>query len=108
MTLRLMGSFLSFLNAYHAWHRAETYDVFSQLFLALVGVCLFSLTNTKIDADEQGIRVTAPHGVYAMDWSEVKAVNHRDFTVVLAAYVVELIQFERFILRRTATQRGSE
>ena len=72
--------FLSFLNAYHAWHRAETYDVFSELFMALVGVCLFFLTNSKIDADEQGIRVTAAHGVYAMDWSEVKAVEIKGST----------------------------
>ena len=46
----------------------------SELFSVFFGVCLFFLTNTRIDADEQGIRVIAPHGVYAMDCSLI--INH--------------------------------
>ena len=71
---------VSLLDPYLYWPLKDARDVMLSAFTALWGVVVFFLADTKIDVDERGIRVTAPYGVYALDWSEVKAVQVEAFT----------------------------
>ena len=41
----------------------------------VLAIWVFFLADTKIDVDDQGVRLTAPHGVYRMDWTEIKSVE---------------------------------
>jgi hypothetical protein len=38
---------------------------------AILAAWVFFLADTKIDADHNEIRITAPHGMYVMQWSEM-------------------------------------
>jgi hypothetical protein len=71
---------VSLLDPYLYWPLKDARDVMLSAFTALWGVAVFFLADTKIDADDKGIRITAPHGVYALDWREVKTVEVNAFT----------------------------
>ena len=43
--------------------------------LAIFGIYAFLLSFTTIQEDEKSIIITAPHGVYKIDWSEITAIE---------------------------------
>ena len=63
------------LETYLYWPLKDARDVVASAFLTSWGVVVFFLADSKIEADEQGVRIIAPYGIYAMDWSEVKTVE---------------------------------
>lgn len=50
--------------------------------LTVLAVWVFFLADTKIDVDQTGIQITAPHGVYVMHWAEIRAVGMKGQAVV--------------------------
>jgi hypothetical protein len=68
------------LDTYLYWPMKDARDVVASAFLASWGVVVFFLGDSKIDADERGVRIIAPYGIYALDWSEVKAVEVNRFS----------------------------
>jgi|SRR5688572_6765505 len=75
-----VGVISSLLSANYAWLRDDPFDAARQVFLAFFMGTVFFATDTKIEADERGIRLTAVHGIYALDWREVKAVEVKGLT----------------------------
>lgn len=63
---------------------ALTYLIWGGFFglIALYMLYVFFLSNTKIFIDQNGIKVTAPHGTYAMLWEEVVSFETGKFTRV--------------------------
>jgi hypothetical protein len=60
---------------YDSWQRGLAIMSVIFVLFTLLAIWVFFLADTKIDVDRQGIRLTAPHGVYAMNWAEVKSVE---------------------------------
>ena len=71
--------FFPFL-AYNYWQRGFTVKSVILGLLTLLAVWVFFLADTKIDVDQDEIRLTAPHGVYVMKWAEIKSVEPKGQT----------------------------
>jgi hypothetical protein len=63
------------LLAYQEWQQGEAIASVASGLFALLCVWTFFLADSTIEADQQGIRLTAPHGAYELSWPEVKSVR---------------------------------
>src|SRR3990172_6462971 len=60
---------------YDSWQRDLPVMSIVVVLFSLLAVWVFFLADSKIDVDQSGIRLTAPHGVYDMSWADVKSVE---------------------------------
>lgn len=65
------------------WRRGEYIVSMLMFSVAILAVYVFFLADSKIDADERGIALTAPHGVYRMDWTEIRSAEFKGKAVYL-------------------------
>ncbi len=72
-------------RAYQYWQTGDYFSAFIFLLFSLFGIWVFFLADTKIDVDQNGIQVTAPHGVYSMRWEEVLTVERNKFSTYFFA-----------------------
>lgn len=66
---------VSILDVFLYWRLQDARDVALSAFTALWGGVVLFLADTIIEADEGGVRIIGPYGVYGLDWSEVKTVE---------------------------------
>jgi hypothetical protein len=55
------------------------------LLIIIYSIYLFFVADTKIDVDQNEIRIIAPHGEYVLNWNEVIAVENNKFMMILFA-----------------------
>jgi hypothetical protein len=76
--MRIISAFVAIIYSgasYASWRQGEPIESVALGLLALLGGWTFFLAGSMIDVDEQGIRITAPHGVYELRWSEIESVE---------------------------------
>jgi hypothetical protein len=64
--------------AYSSWQQGDPIWSVASGFVAALSVWAFFLAGTKIDVDERGIQITAPHGVYELGWAEIESVEIKE------------------------------
>jgi hypothetical protein len=74
----VLGVIVYSQTSYASWQQGAPVASVAAGLLALLGVWVFFLAGSKVDADQQGIRITAPHGVYELGWAEIKLVEIRN------------------------------
>ena len=88
-----VGAILSAGLAVEVWLSLHSLTLsFTPVLFALFSIYAFLLSFTTIQADEKSIIITAPHGVYKIDWSEITAIektvtddwNHNSNDIVYA------------------------
>ena len=83
--IAITGVLLGFWNMYYSWRFGSILTSLLNLLFVLYCVYVFFLANTKIDVDQNEIRIIAPHGEYVMPWKEVTAVEKNRFTTIFFA-----------------------
>ena len=63
--------------SYASWQQGEHVESVAFGLVAVLSVWVFFLAGTKIEVDQWGIRITAPHGVYELGWTEIQSVEIR-------------------------------
>ena len=62
-------------DTYASWRQGVPIEGLASGLGALIIAWAFLLAGTKIDVDQQGIRLTAPHGVYELRWDDIRLVE---------------------------------
>jgi hypothetical protein len=78
-----IGTIWSLFVSYDAWRDSEPIASVTSGAFALLVIWAFFLAGSTIDADEQGVRVTAPHGVYELRWNELESFELRSGSTYL-------------------------
>ena len=73
--IAIIGILMGLLNAYLLWQIGATSIGLINLFITVFSLYVLFLANTKIDVDQNEIRIIAPHGEYVMSWDEITAVE---------------------------------
>jgi hypothetical protein len=69
--------------SYEDWRQGDPIASVAFGVFTLLSLWTFFLADSTIDADQQGIRLTAPHGVYELRWPEMKSVKIRGSAIRL-------------------------
>ena len=81
----IVGVLLGSLDLYLLWQFGPAYMSLIGLLIVLYSLYVFFLADSKIDVDQNEVRVIAPHGEYVLPWNEVTAVEKNKFTTILFA-----------------------
>jgi hypothetical protein len=81
----IVGVLLGSFDLYLSWQFGPAYMGLMGLLVVLSSMYVFFLADSKIDVDQNEVRIIAPHGEYVLPWNEVTAVEKNKFTTILFA-----------------------
>jgi hypothetical protein len=70
-----LGAVISAWDLGGNWQQGHLLETAASAMVTLTITLGFFLAGTVIDADQQGIRVAAPYGVYELQWTEMRTAN---------------------------------
>ena len=83
--ITIIGVLLGSWNVYQSWRFGLAATSLINLLVVLSSMYVFFLADSKIDVDQNEIRIIAPHGEYVLPWNEVTAVERNKFTTIFFA-----------------------